>query len=114
MLKPAPPDTPLSDDVVTLRPWRLEDVPAVTAACGEQEIARWLDAIPQPYKEADARTYIEGSLQTWREGVGAPFAVVDRDTGVLLGSIGLRIHDLADGVCEVGYWVGVEARGRGV
>jgi RimJ/RimL family protein N-acetyltransferase len=114
MLTPTPPDPPLSDEVVRLRPWRLDDVPAVAAACGEREIARWLDAIPQPYTEADARTYIEGTMQAWREGVGAPFAIVDRESGVLLGSIGLRVHDLAHGVCEVGYWVGKEARGRGV
>ena len=38
--------------------------------------------------------------------------MVDRSTGELLGSIGVRF--LGDGVAEVGYWIAKEARGRGV
>ena len=47
---------------VVLRPWRLEDVPAVTAACQDAEIARWLAFVPQPYTEEDARFYVQDCL----------------------------------------------------
>ena len=48
------------------------------------------------------------------EGTGASFAVADPADGRLLGSLGLRLADLPDGVAEAGYWVAREARGRGV
>jgi hypothetical protein len=40
------PDAPLSDGVVTLRPWTLDDVPAIARACDEPEIARWIHQMP--------------------------------------------------------------------
>jgi hypothetical protein len=38
---------------VVLRPWRLDDAPAVTAACQDAEIERWLAFVPQPYTEEE-------------------------------------------------------------
>ena len=50
-----PPDPPLSDGVILLRPWTLQDVPELAAAANaDAEIARWLDQIPQPYAEGQA------------------------------------------------------------
>jgi RimJ/RimL family protein N-acetyltransferase len=95
---------------VILRPWRLEDVPAVTAACQDAEIARWLALVPQPYGEADARFYIEQCLASADDR--RPFAIDDASTGDLAGAIDLRISHLKTG--HVGYWVAPQARGRGV
>jgi hypothetical protein len=40
-----PPEAPLSDGVVSLRPWTLDDVPAIAEACDDDEIvARPLEA----------------------------------------------------------------------
>jgi RimJ/RimL family protein N-acetyltransferase len=94
----------LEDDVVRLRPFEEGDVPAIAAACQDPEIPRWT-AVPSPYTEADARAWLES-------GEEESFAVVDRATDELLGSIGVRYFD--DGIGEVGYWVKREARGRGV
>ncbi len=50
---------PLTDDVVTLRPWSQSDAGAmVDCLNGDPEISRWLDRIPQPYSLEDARAYI--------------------------------------------------------
>jgi len=53
-----PPDPPFSDGIVSLRPWTLDDVPAIAAACDDAEIARWIHALPSPYRESDAREYV--------------------------------------------------------
>jgi RimJ/RimL family protein N-acetyltransferase len=95
---------------VVLRPWRLEDVPAVTAACQDPEIARWLMFVPDPYTEADARFYVEDCLASSDER--KPFAVTDAETGVVIGSIDMRINRMQTG--HVGYWLAAEARGRGL
>jgi RimJ/RimL family protein N-acetyltransferase len=97
-----------------LRPWRRDDVPAIAEACRDQEIARWLDLVPQPYSESDARAYVDNCREGWRGGLGATFAVTDSRDEDVLGSIGLRLTDPIDAVAEVGYWVKSAARGRGV
>ncbi len=109
-----PPDPPLTDGVVSLRPWSEADVAAIVAACGEDEIARWLDMIPQPYTGQDARIYIASTEEGWRDGSAQSFAVTDAETGDVLGSIAVRWIDRPHGVADVGYWAKAEARGRGV
>jgi RimJ/RimL family protein N-acetyltransferase len=94
----------LEDDVVLLRPFEQGDVPAIVEACQDPEIPRWT-AVPSPYTEADARGWLESDEEE-------TFAIVDKASGELLGSIGVRYP--GSGVGEVGYWVKREARGRGV
>ncbi len=94
----------LEDEVVRLRAFEESDAPAIVAACKDPEIPRWT-AVPSPYTEADALAWLESDEEE-------TFAVVDRTSDELLGSIGVRFLD--GGVAEVGYWVKREARGRGV
>ncbi len=107
------PEPPLADDVVLLRPWGEEgDVEAITAACNDGAIAEFLDQIPSPYTEDDARQYIAGTRAGWADGTMTNFAIVL--DGRAVGSIGVRWLDADQGIAEVGYWVAPEARGRGV
>jgi RimJ/RimL family protein N-acetyltransferase len=95
---------------VVLRPWRIEDVPAVTAACQDAEIARWLALVPEPYTQADARFYVEDCMAASDDR--KPFAITDAATGEVIGSIDMRINRMRTG--HVGYWLSAEARGRGL
>ena len=109
-----PPDPPLSDGLVTLRPWGEQgDAEAIAAACNDRAIREFLDQIPSPYTLADAHAYIEGSHRAWRDGSMTNFAITE--AGLAVGSIGVRWLDgLDEGVAEVGYWMATEARGRGL
>jgi len=107
------PARPLSDGVVSLRPWREADVPAVAAACRDEEIARWLDSVPQPYTDADARAYVAMTRRGWKEETLAAFAITAALTGEVLGSVALSVVDAEQAVAEIGYWVRREARKRG-
>jgi len=109
-----PPDPPLSDGVVSLRPWTLDDVPAIAVACADPEIARWIHQLPSPYAEKDAREYVVSTDAAWRERIGAFFAVVDCAEGSLVGSIALHVLDPELANVEVGYWTAAPARGRGL
>lgn len=107
------PDPPLSDGVVTLRPWGKEgDVEAITAACNDRAIAEFLDMIPSPYTEHDARDYIERTRQGWAEGTTSNFAVLVE--GAAVGSIGVHWLEPDQGMAEVGYWVAPQTRGQRV
>jgi RimJ/RimL family protein N-acetyltransferase len=105
------PETTLTMDDLVLRPWRPTDAPAVHAICQDPEIARWV-TIPQPFTPAAADAFIEGALQMWRDGTGAPFAIVDVATERILGAVtrfGPDGHQ-----ATFGLWLAREARGRGV
>ena len=110
----AVPHPPLSDGVVTLRPWGDEDIPALVECIdGDEEIARWLDAIPQPYREPEAQAWVDQAASWWHDGSSAPFAVAESETGRILGSVGFGwVGDQRVG--EVGYWLRRDARGSGL
>ena len=101
----------LTGSKVQLRPWTPADAGDVLAACQDVEIQRWT-TIPSPYTSADAVAYVsEVAPALWAQG-GAVFAVIDRATGGLAGSIGA--HGIRDGVAHVGYWTVPAVRGRGL
>jgi RimJ/RimL family protein N-acetyltransferase len=93
----------LVGDRVELRNWRTSDAPEVHRICQDPEIQRWTE-VPVPYGLADAVRFVTA-------GDDALFAVVDRASGLLAGSMGvLRFHA---GVAAVGYWTAPEMRGAG-
>jgi RimJ/RimL family protein N-acetyltransferase len=107
------PQPPLSDGVVSLRPWTLDDVPAIAAACDDVEIARWIHQLPSPYRETDAREYVVSTEVAWHDRLGAFFAVVACASGDVVGSIAAHVLDRELRNVEVGYWA-APARGRGL
>jgi RimJ/RimL family protein N-acetyltransferase len=96
----------LTDGVITLRPSRLADADAITAACQDPEIRRWSLVIPYPYRREDAVAYIESSAEQAALGRSTNLVAVDGG-GRVVGSF-----SAFDG--EIGYWVARAARGRGV
>ena len=113
MAKLTPPPEPLSDGVVSLRPWRLADASAVAAACQDPEIQRWT-RVPSPYSDADACEWLESQPRRWLNGESAEFAVVDAVSGDVLACVGLVDIEWDDRRAEIGYWVVAGARRRGV
>jgi ribosomal-protein-alanine N-acetyltransferase len=110
----AAPDPPLTDGVVTLRQWDVEDVPAlIECVDGDEEMTLWMDAIPQPYLDAEASTWVDQATSFWRTGTSAPFAITDAATGAVLGGVGFGWAG-EEQVGEVGYWLRSDARGRGL
>jgi RimJ/RimL family protein N-acetyltransferase len=108
----APPKRPLSDGVVSLRPWREDDVAAlVTAIDGDPEITAWLELIPQPYTETEAMTWVAATRAMWRDGSASPFAVTA--SGDVVGGVGVNWIDREQAVGDVGYWLRRAERGNG-
>ena len=104
----------LTDGAVLLRAWRNEDADALVRRINDPDVARFLDMVPQPYAIDDARAFLGQCAESWRNGSSATFAVLASGSDGAVGGLGLRWDELDAGVAEVGYWVGVEARGRGV
>ncbi|MDT7571425.1 MAG: hypothetical protein QOE05_1599 [Actinomycetota bacterium] len=108
-----PAYAPLTDGVVALRPWRLEDADDVRRACDDPLTVQFLP-VPSPYTYADGVFYVGRLVPLhWADGVAANVAVTDAGTGELLGAVGLKLELREHGVGEVGYWTAPWARGRG-
>ena len=109
---PDPVELPdeLTDGVVTLRPWKLDDVPALAEACNDETLHHWLPMMPFPYREEDGREFIGGQPQRNAEGAGN-VGVFDARTGELLGGCGFSAS--AAGRTEFGYWIASVHRGHG-
>ncbi|MEV0648992.1 GNAT family N-acetyltransferase [Phytomonospora sp. NPDC050363] len=106
------------EDIVTerlrLRPMALSDAEDVAAACSDPSTRRFLPMLPDPYTVDVAVHWItEQASKAHGEG-RAQWAIADKDTGKLLGSIGLPMVMHPRGVAEVGYWVAPWARGQGL
>jgi RimJ/RimL family protein N-acetyltransferase len=99
----------LRDGDLLLRPYRPDDADAVTAAMADDDIVRFIPAIPEPYTRADAEAWISRCAEALEAGSSYTFAIVSSETGELHGSI--EIH-VAGGA--VGYWIAAGARNRGI
>jgi RimJ/RimL family protein N-acetyltransferase len=127
---PAPLDWPgsaLTDGVVALGAMTEADVPAITEACNDPDIALWLP-VPVPYTEDDARAFLDHIAAEAAAGRFLNFAVRAAGSGSedcenrsagsairvseeLVGSMGVRF--LRAGETEIGYWTAPWGRRRG-
>ncbi|MGC5053550.1 GNAT family N-acetyltransferase [Micromonospora sp. DT48] len=99
---------------VRLRPFHLADLADVAESCDDPVTQRFLNHLPSPYTEADARWWItEGAPAAFAAG-GAAYAIADPVTDRLLGAVGLSYPVPQRGQAEIGYWVAPWARGAGV
>jgi [ribosomal protein S5]-alanine N-acetyltransferase len=106
----APRDLPTAR--LLLRPFRGEDVPAIARLASAREIAATTMQIPHPYKEEDARNFVEKTAEDFRASRSFSFAVSLVSSGELCGAVGLHLSD-AHNHGELGYWIGVPFWGRG-
>jgi RimJ/RimL family protein N-acetyltransferase len=105
----------LRDDVVALRPWRDEDIPAKFRAFSDPETQRFSWPEARPYTEHDAWSAHEQHQRAWEDGTGAEFACVSPDDDhEIVG--GASVYDIERewARASVGYWVAPHARRRGV
>lgn len=98
----------LGDGELELRPWTMDDVPALVDACNDAEIRQWIPVIPQPYTEEDARAFVRGEVT----GIGQRQFAITED-GRVVGSIGLGVNEMSRNG-SIGYWCAPAARGQGL
>jgi RimJ/RimL family protein N-acetyltransferase len=102
-----PPDPPLSDGSVTLRPLDARDLRAIERAASDAEILRWFDL-----RTRSPVGYLEAKRDAWAAGTGASFAICDAILpDACLGHVFVERDD--DGRGSVGYWLLEAARGEG-
>ncbi|MER5448175.1 GNAT family N-acetyltransferase [Streptomyces sp. NPDC002764] len=99
-------------DGLVLRPWRVEDVPAVHQAFQDPLMHQW--HIRRSDSEEEAAGWVREWVEEWEGERKAQWAVVDADTDRLLGRVALLGILLVEAQAKVAYWTTAAARGRGV
>ena len=99
-------------DGVLLRPWSLDDAPAVMDAYQDEAIQRW--HVMRADSLAETREWIAGWQGGWAAETDAIWAVVDAESDLLLGRAGLKHLKFSDGTADVTYWTVPAARGKDV
>jgi len=99
---------------VRLRGLRPRDVDDLVTGYADPVLQRFMPPLPVPFTHAQAREYVSDVAPGMFADGGGLWAIADPVTDRLLGGIGLDKVVPHRGQCEVGYWVGPWARGRGV
>src|SRR4051812_3406835 len=99
---------------VRLRALATRDVEDLVAGYADPLVRGFMPSLPVPFTRAQAQEYVDDVAPGMFAEGGGLWAIADPETDRLLGGIGLDKVIPQRGQCEVGYWVGPWARGRGV
>ncbi len=97
---------PLTTDRLVLRPWTTTEA---TAVLDDTRSAHWADDFPTEGDRVIAGLF--GRNPDWL-GEHGHRLIIERDTGLLVGSIGL-FWPPSEGILEIGYGIVASRRGRG-
>jgi ribosomal-protein-alanine N-acetyltransferase len=78
----------------------------------DEAIQRW--HVQRADSLAETREWIAGWQGGWAAETAAHWAIVDAQSGRLLGRAALKHLNFADGTADVAYWTVPAARGKGV
>ena len=77
-----------------------------------QSLRKWLPWVDETLSVADVRTFARESIAAQADGAAVQMCI--REHGDVVGTIGLRPVDWANGRGWIGYWLTETARGRGL
>ena len=98
--------TELITNRLLLRKFDLDDTSKVVDLAGEYEISDNTLRIPHPYEEKDAREWIEQQYTWLNQNLSVTWAITIKESGDLIGAIGLMNFSEPFEHAEMGYWIG--------
>jgi RimJ/RimL family protein N-acetyltransferase len=96
----------LNTERLLLRPFVLADAKEVQRLAGDKAIADTTANIPYPYLNGMAEQWIATHQERFEAGELVNFAIVQRETNVLIGAISLMNLSTHHERGELGYWIG--------
>ncbi len=106
-------ETPiLETDRLFLRKFRLEDVKDVFAYAKDPQTARFVSWDAHK-SEDDSLRFLKWAIERYHIGAAADWAVMDKQTGHIIGSMGLVHVEEQNRCCEIGYVIGQTYWGQG-
>ena len=94
----------LTDRVVVVRPWEIDDAAVLMAAARERDV-QVSTGVTLPRTLGETLGWIDDTHRAWRDGPDARLAIADYGTGEVLGAIALLGVDRAGSYGRFRYWV---------
>jgi ribosomal-protein-serine acetyltransferase len=106
----------LTNGLIRLRPFRLEDIEPLFEAATESvaEIHPWMPWCHPEYRREESAAWVESRAGAWERDEEYTFVIADCRTGRFLGSCGLNQIDRLRLRANLGYWVRTSQTGRGI
>jgi len=104
------PSPELNDGVVTLRPWREDDLDCIAQAASDPRIPTGT-TVPAVFTREAGLAFVRRQHRRVEAGEGVSLAIAEDERAVGLLWLGVRPQP---SVVGLGYWVIPEARGRGI
>jgi RimJ/RimL family protein N-acetyltransferase len=102
----------LATDRLLLRSLAQQDAPQVQQLAGDEAISATALNVPYPFEDGMAEAWIATHKPDFIAGKAVTWAIVLRETQMLIGAVGLSINaDHAN--AELGYWIGKFYWGKG-
>jgi RimJ/RimL family protein N-acetyltransferase len=102
----------ITTDRVRLRPMERKDIAEFVRELSDWEVQQWLSIPPFPYRHEDGEAYLAIVRNNHMTSHPTVFVVADKSSDEALGAVSVDIH--ADGIGELGYWLGRTHWGRGL
>lgn len=102
-----------ANDLVSLRPWRIDDLPTVAAASQDAYIPL-ITTVPAEYTLDTGLAWVERQREKAASGRSCPMAVVEKASGQAAGAAVIDAISWRDRRAAVGYWIIESRRGRGL
>lgn len=99
-----------------IRRFQPNDAPSLYAAVQASlpGLADWMPWCTPDYTMAQAEAWVRHTEAAWTEQTEFPLAIVEPDTGVVIGGVGINQINRAHRIGNLGYWVSTPHTGRGV
>ena len=106
----------LQDENVILRPFEIDDADHLYIAARESltDLKPWMSWAHDGYSRKEADNFIRITRARWEERTLFAFAIVDANTGDILGGCSLSNKHPVYHYCNVGYWVRTSRHGNGI
>lgn len=107
--------TELTDGVISLRPYKIEDADELYAAVSEsmRELRPWMPWVHPGYSIEESRTWLAAREEAWKNGEAYDFRISYARTDEYLGGVGLNQFN-PHRAANLGYWIRTSAAGRGI
>jgi RimJ/RimL family protein N-acetyltransferase len=98
---------------INLRKVTLSDAESIHLNAKDKDICMAVP-LPMPYTLKSAQNYVKICQKKWKDRNETQFGIEDRETGEIIGMIGLMNIDFDLKKAEVGYWIGKKYWGTGL
>ena len=106
------PDASVRVPGFVFRGWSAEDIDDLVDAWRDPEMHRWMPEETDPFEASDAQAFVATASQRLTNGSALMLAIADEGTNRAVGSV--TFHAWGPRHWNLGYWVALSARGRGL